>query len=361
MSVPVGRRFVVYGRMPLPRTPQSGWFTTRFKEDAFFIGFDEQALLFNEGARTEQSLQLPLYYIEKVYYEKKKQVETLGLTGGAGRVEIYMQYARLPILDPHHLRTLREDLQQRVEVARETLLEHQNSQALFSMLRLQLCDEPILFFDYDRQNYSLRIKARAPLPVKLPEVLRTKRERINLFREYEDLLCSKAVSYALNAFEALPFLQEVTLTLIRMEPKPAEGLLLFEEQERQKKVWQLRRSPDEAVETPAARKKREEAELKLLKQQEKEAAKRKKEQNKSKRELEMTTRAPDGFDELFDGSLPYESILLSARIPRQAFMDLSRSKMSYSARQALEQFELRLKTDEEQTSLFPVESLFQIG
>jgi hypothetical protein len=40
-------------------------------------------------------------------------------------------------------------------------------------------------------------------------------------------------------------------------------------------------------------------------------------------------------------------------------MDLSRSKMSYSARRSMELFELRLEPDEEKTYLAPVESFFE--
>lgn len=358
----ITRRYVVYGRMPLPRTDKSGLFTTRFKEDAFFIDFDEQAMLFKEGARTEQSIQLPLYYIDQAYYEKKKQVETLGLDGSAGRVEIYIQYAKLPLLDPQHLDSLREDILVRTKQAREKFLQRQNRQALFNMLRLQLCDEPIVFFEYDRTEFTLKIEARAPLPLSpSPISLQTKRGRISFFQEYEDLLCSKAVAYALSSFEMLPFLQEVSVNLIRMEANPVEGLLLIDEKERQKRVWQLRRevAPDEIVETAQDRKKREAAEKKLLDQQIREEAKRKKEQSKSRRELEMTTRAPDGFDELFDGTLPYQTVLLSARIPRQGFMDLSKSKMSYSARHAMESFELRFETHEEETFFAPVQPFFE--
>jgi hypothetical protein len=359
--VAITRRYVVYGQMPLRRTPQSGLFTTRFKEDAFFIDFDEQNMLLKEGARTEQSIELPLYFIDNAYYERKKQVETLGLAGSAGRVEVYMQYAKLPLLDPQHLDLLRTDILQKVKTARETFLDHQNSQALFQMLKLAMCDEPITFFDYDRANYSLRLKARAPLPAPLPVSVQTKRGRINYFRQYEDLLCSKAVGYALSAFEALPFLQEFVVTLVRMEAQPVEGLLLVDEKERQKKVWQLRREALPAeTETPEQRRKREAAEKNLLKRQQKEDEKRKKELAHQKKQLEMTTRAPDNFDELFDGSLPYESVLLSARVSRQGFMDLSKSKMSYSARRALEMFELHLKTDEEITYLAPVESFLEV-
>ncbi len=359
--MPITRRYVVFGRMPLPRTAQSGLFTTRFKEDAFFVDFDEQAIVFKEGARTEQSIQLPFYYIDKVYYEKKKQVETLGMEGSAGRVEVYMQYAKLPLLDPQHLDLLRQDILVRAKAARETFLEHQNQNALFYLLKLQLCDEPILFFDYERESYKLCIKARAPLPPKPPNLLQTKRGRINYFRQYEDFLCSKAVSYVLNSFETLPFLQEVSVSLVRMEKEPVEGLLLVDEQEREKKVWELRRPvlPDQTKETPAERKKREAAEKKELEKALKLEQKLKKEQSKSRRQIEMTTRTPDEFDQLFDGSLPYETVLLSTRIPRQGFMDLSRSKMNYSARRSMELFELRLAPDEEKTYLAPVESFFE--
>ncbi len=357
----ITRRYVVHGRMPLPRTPQSGLFTTRFKEDAFFLDFDEQNILFNEGARTEQALRLPLFYIDRAYYEIRKSVETLGLDGAGGRIEAYIQYAKLPLLDPQHLDALRQEIINRGQIARETYVAHQNHQALFSLLRLQLCDEPIVYFEYNRNEYSLDIKARIPKPPTLPDSTRTKRGRINFFREYEDRVCSKAVAYVLAAFETLPFLQEISITLTRMESRQFEGLMLFDEQQQQKKLWQLRRNvtPEELQESPKERKKREAAEKKQLIEQEREDAKRKREMSKSRRQLEMTSRSPDEFDELFDGSLIYENNLLAARIPRQGFMDLSKSKMSYSARRALEQFSLRLIADEEEATFAPIEPYFE--
>jgi len=350
--------------MPLARTNQSGLFTTLFKEDAFYLDFDEQNLLFTAGARTEQSIELPFYYIDKAYYEKRKQVETLGLEGSVGRVEVYVQYATLPLLDPKSLADLREEIVERIKAARETFLERQSHPALFYMLKLQLCDEPIVFFDYQRADYSLRIKARAPILPERPVSTQTKRGRATFFREYEDLLCSKAVAYALNAFETLPFLQEVMVTLVRLEASPVEGLTVVEEQNKvtskKEKGWELRRlAPLQPTETPEERKKREAEEKKLLRQQQKEEEKRKKEFAKTKRQLELTTRTPDGWDELFDGSLPHESVLLAARIPRQGFMDLNRSKASYSALQALQLFELRYEPQEEEAVIAPVEPFFQ--
>ncbi len=351
------RRYIVHGRMPLRRTPQSGLFTTRFKEDAFYIDYNERTLFFNSGARTEQSLQLPLYFIEEGYYMQKKMVESVGFTGGEGKLELFLQYPLLPVLDKASLDNFRQEVIQRAETTRTTLLPRQEQQALIDMLMLGFCDEPLIFFDYDRPNFTLRLKAQMPKPGKLPIAARTKRGRLSFFREYEDLVCSKAGYYLVNGFEQLPFVQQIELTLLQMGSEPINGLTVVDETEEfQREVGLRRIDPANLphIETSKERKAREKAEKARQKTEQLQL----KTLSKDKQRLAFTQREPDPFDELFDGSLTYQSPLLSARIPRQGFMDLQKSKLSYSARRAMEMFELHLETDEETSRFSQVESFF---
>ena len=351
------RRYVVHGRMPLKRTSNSGLFTTRFKEDAFFLDFSDRAILFNSGARTEQSLQLPYYFIDEGYHMRKRLVESVGLVGAKSRLELYIQYALLPVLDAANLENLRHTVLERATATRASLVARQEHQALIDLLMVDWCDDPIILFEYDRQGFRLRLKARAPLPETLPVAARTKRGRLSYYRDYEDLLCSKAGFYIINAFDSLPFLQQVELTLLRMETTPVSGIVLSEDAPRRKGEAGLRRiDPDnlpapETAKEQKARRKAEEIEAK-------ERAKEQKTVKKEQQKIAVTQREPDEADQLFDGSLAYQSPLLSARIPRQGFMDLQRSKMNYSARRAMEMFELRFDTDEETTSIREVVSYF---
>ena len=127
----VFRRYVISGKMPLERAPGSGLFVTQFKEDAFFLDFDERALLFKSGARTEQDLSLPLFAIENTFYKRKRLIETLGLRGAEGKLAIFLQYARLPLIDPRDMEELREAIMSRAEAARKTLLNAPDPQVSF--------------------------------------------------------------------------------------------------------------------------------------------------------------------------------------------------------------------------------------
>ena len=355
------RRYVVHGRMPLKRAPNSGLFTTRFKEDAFFLDYSDRAILFNSGARTEQSLQLPYYFVDEGYHMRKRLVESVGFVGAKGRLELYIQYALLPILDPANLEKLRETILERAVATRQNLLVRGEQQALLDMQMLEWCDEPILQFEYEHSNFRLRIKARAPLPQPLPVAARTKRGRLTYYHDYEDLICSKAGYYIVNAFDNLPSVQQIELTLVRMEAEPIHGLILTEDAPRRVREAGLRRLDPNALppeETPQERKAREKIEQAEARAQAKIQAKEQKAVKKEEKLLAVTQRAPDETDALFDGRLPYESVLLSTRIPRQGFMDLQRSKLNYSARRAMEMFELHLDTDEEATAIHEVEAYF---
>jgi hypothetical protein len=344
--------------MPLRRTAESGFFTTRFKEDAFFLDFSDRALLFNSGARTEQSYQLPFYFIEEGYHMRQRMIESLGFTGAGGRLELYIQYPLLPVIDQKSLEGLRQEVLKRANATRASLVARQEHQALLDMFMLGLCDEPLVFFEYNRPDFSLHLKARAPIPENDPVAARTKRGRLNFYREYEDLLCSKAAFYLVSAFENLPFVQQIELTLYRMETSPVKGLVVIEEPEEQKPETSLRRVDLATLPPPQTAKERK-ALAKALKQQEKEQAQQLKNLSKEKKRVAVTQRDPDPFDELFDGTLAHWSALLSARIPRQGFMDLQKSKLSYSARRAMELFELRLDTDEEAATIGEIESFIE--
>lgn len=352
------RRYVVHGRMPLKRTPESGLFTTRFKEDAFFIEVTDRAMFFNEGARTEQSLQLPLYFVEAAYHQRKRLVESVGFSGAKGRLELFIQYALLPVLDPAILEKFRLDVLARAEAARTRLIGHDQQTAL-DLLLLDWCDEPVLLFEYDRGEFNLRVKTRVPAPAPPPGVARTKRGRLGYYREYEDLLCSKAGYYLVSAFEQLPFVQQVELTMLRMEAEPGSGLVVIDEEDEEKKrvEMSLRRfdpSSRPPEETPKERKARQQAERRQAAAEEK----RQKALAKDEKVKAIGKREPDGFDQLFDGTLAHQSPLLSARVPRQGFMDLQKSKQSYSARRALELFQARLDTDEETATIREIEAYF---
>ncbi len=356
--MPDYRRYVVHGRMPLKRSPQSGLFTTRFKEDAFFLDFNDRAVLFNSGARTEQSLQLPFYFVEKGYHQSRKLVESVGFTGAQGRLELFVQYAKLPVLDQQSLEALRVKVLGQADTLRKTLVERGEHQALLDMLQLSWCDEPILLFDYERANFNLRLKARAPLPPPVPNSIRTKRGRDGYFREYEDLLTSKAAYYLVSTFERLPFVQNIELNLYRMEKEPVKGLVLTQEVFEESRDLSLKRVDPTTlppVETAKERKEREKGQ----KAREKAEAERLKKLSKEQKMVALTRRETDPADELFDGSLPHASPLLSAQIPRQGFMDLQHSKQSYSARRAMELSALRFESDEESGSFGEVQPFFE--
>ncbi len=343
--------------MPLRRAEQSGLFTTKFKEDAFFIDFGERALVFREGARTEQTHQLPYYFVEDGYHMRKRLIESLGFTGANGRLELFIQYPLLPVIDQQSMEGIKLEILEKAEATRRSLLKRNEQQALIDMLMLELCDEPIVFFEYDRPTFTLRIKAR--VPISAPEIgaSRTKRGRTVFYREYEDLLCSKAAAYIVTSFERLPFVQVIELNLYRMEAETCKGLTVIGEFVEVKKDRSLQRLDPTTLppeESPKDRKARQQAEKK---QQEAEA-RRLKTLSKERQKIAVFQRDADPFDELFDGSLPYQSALLSARMPRQGFMDLQKSKTSYSARHALELFELRFAPDEENCFISEIEPYF---
>ncbi|HEX2910331.1 MAG TPA: hypothetical protein VH186_05945 [Chloroflexia bacterium] len=354
------RRYVVYGRLPLKRTPQSGLFTTKFKEDAFFVELNDRALVLNSGARTEQSYEIPLFYFDKGYFERRRMIESVGFTGAHGLLELYVQFAMLPLLDPASLDNMRQEILERADYVRRKLALKQDQQTRLDMLLLEWCNEPIILFDFDRTTFTMRLKVRAPLPAPLPVSARTRRGLLNYYNEYEDLLCSKAGYYIISAFETLPSLQQIDLSMLRMEREPVNGITLSGPEEIVKQHdFGLKRVDPAALpvaETDRQRKAREKAERKEAKQQEKLERLQLKALSKEKQRLAFTQREPDPFDELFDGTLSHESTLLSVRIPRQGFMQMQRSKQTYSARRALELFECHLNTDEEATTIYEVES-----
>jgi hypothetical protein len=358
--VPVHRRYVVRGRMPLRRTPQSGLFTTNFKEDAFFIELTERALLFNSGARTEQTLQLPLYYVDEGYYMRQKMVDSIGLVGANKRLELYIQYALLPVLDNDSLDQLRKTALERAALTRQKYVERKERQASLDMLLLEWCDEPVLYFDYERSNTNLRLEVRVPPLPPVPVAARTKRGRQTYYRDFEEMVCAKAAYYCISAFEALPPLQMVELNMYRMEAEPVQGLTIIEEETREKKVPEgLKRIDPATLPPPESARERRAREIEAEKQRKAALALQKKEA-KEKKKLLLTTRPSDEFDELFDGTLPYKSTLLSARIPRPDFMHLAKSKTSYSALYALSQFEFRFAPNEDTARLEQVEPFFEI-
>jgi hypothetical protein len=339
--------------MPQPRKPNSGLFSISIKEDGYYLDFSERALLMREGARSSQTLELPLYFIDKGYFTNKKLIESLGLEDEQRKVEVYIQYARLPFLDPHMLEELRREVLERAEAARAELLEKHNPVAMFDLLKLDLCDNPITFIEHDAEKGTFRLKARAPFPPSLPGgTLGTHKKQETVFKDYVDVLCSQAAMYLLKAGEYIPGLESMEVTLVRMEPQPVSGLKLEVDEKPAGSGFRKfgQRVQEVPYETEKERRKR-------LKKEEKEAKKRGKERINNDQFIYSRREA---CDELFDGSLPHESVLLSARVPRVDFMSLNRSKNSYTARAALEHFELRLNADEEGCNFEPVEPFFTI-
>ncbi len=344
------RRFVVHGRMPQQRTPHSGFYSVGIKEDSYYLAYSERSLVLREGARGGNTLEVLLYFLDKGYYQNKKLIETIGFTDKENKVELYVQYARLPAIDPKLLEVIRLETLRRAEFARSEFMDKREPQACFDLLRYELCDKPITYIEYNPEKGLLQIKARAPFPPTVPPSASTKRARQTYFKEYEDILCSETANYIIKAGDILPRLETVEVVLTRMEPDPVEGLRLVQDRGNTAKQSGSRLFGKVAEVVPEeskkVRKKREKEEAKLAR----EAAKNKKQYTMARREVS---------DELFDGSLPYESTLLATRVASVEFNALNRSKVNYSARKALEQFELRLDCDDENLAIIPVEAIFE--
>jgi hypothetical protein len=295
---------------------------------------------------------LPLYFVKKGYYQRKRLIETIGLEDDEGKLELYIQYARLPYLDPLTLDGIRREILERAENARTEVLEQRDPEACFQMLKFEFCDNPILYINYSAESKALQLKARAPFPPVTPPGISARKRQIQIFKDYEDTLCSQAAAYLLKAGETMPFLDTMEISLIRMSPEPVEGLrLVFEETEA--KTTAHRRFGQRDPNLPLISDKE-------LRKREKEDAKQKKRARKvggDAGQFMMSRRHPS--DELFDGTLSHESVLISARVNRSDFLAMNRSKVNYTARSAMEQFELRLNADEDTTTFYPVEPLFQ--
>lgn|GEM_PF-2038616 len=344
------RRFVVHGRMPQQRTPHSGFFSVSIKEDSYYLAFSERSLLLREGARGGKTLEILLYFLNKGYFQNKRLIETVGFTDMEDKVELYIQYARLPAIDPKLLEIIRQEILQRAEFARTEFMDKREPQASFDQLRYELCDKPITYIEFNPEKALLQIKARAPFPPSVPPSASTKRARQTYFNEYEDMLCSETANYIIKASEILPQLETVEIVLTRMEPDPVEGLRLVQERGMSAKESGSRLFGKRVEEIPLESKKER-------KQREKEEAKLAREEAKKKKQFTMARH--EASDVLFDGSLPYETTLLTSRVTALEFNALNRSKVNYSARKALEQFELRLNCDDENLAILPVEAVFE--
>jgi len=358
------RRYVISGKMPLERAPGSGLFVTQFKEDAFFLDFDERALLFKGGARTEQDLSLPLFVVENSFYKRKRLIETLGLRGAEGKLAVFLQYARLPLIDPRDMEELRDAIMSRAENARKTLLDAPDPPALFDAARLDLCDEPITQVSYDKAARRVSLRVRVPEFKPKPMPIPTKKGYRAQFLEYDDLLCSKVGLYLLTFFQVMPMVQEVDVQMWRMTDKMQD-----------KVGWHLE---DEFEVTPGSNVRRFSAQFKvtpqipLTKAEQKLEAKMKQkaaqeaiknQPKKNRKQIQQeklaasTQRAPQPGDELFDDSLPNQTLLLATRVTRPGFMELERSRANYTARKALSFFDLHYAPDDEALALFPVEPI----
>lgn len=350
------RRYVISGKMPLERAPDSGFFTTKFKEDAFFLGYNERALLFNNGARTEQNLSLPLHFVDEGFYKRKRLVETLGLRGANGKLAIFLQYARLPLIDPRDLETTRAEILGQAEQARNAALNRRDSQLLFDAAKLDLCDEPIIQVKFDAAARRILLQARIPAFTGKAMAIETKKGLRQQFQEYDDLICSKAIFYAMTFFHIMPSIQDVEIELWQMTDRAIDEAA----------GWRLE---DEYADKPLSSVKRFSAHFNVTSQPltkaEKRAADRaaKKQNKKSLKQIKadrlisLTQREPQAGDELFDGSLPNRALLLSTKVERQGFLDLEHSRANYTARKALSYFQSNYDPDDENFELRPVKPL----
>ena len=352
VSFKQNRRYVAHGRMPQKRTGNSGLYSINVKEDGYFIDFTEHALIMREGARTSRDLELPYYYINKAYFNTKRMIESVGFSDEGEHLELYVQYARLPFLDPRSLESLQKEVITRMEKAQVELVEKRDQQAMYDLMLYELCDQPITYLNYSPETRRFQVKARAPFPPIISSTNNTQKKLQANFKDYEDQLCSQAALYLVKAAEMLPGIDTLEVVLVRMDYEPVVGVSLAPVDTHTRpsglRKFGLRENST-PFETEKDRKKREKEEKKLEKQRKK--------QNPG--EFAMNQREPS--DELFDGTLSYESVLLSAQVPRQEFANLIRSKVSYSARNALEQFELRLNGDENEGTFAPVEPFFVVS
>lgn len=352
----ITRRYVISGKMPLERVPDSGFFTTKFKEDAFFLAYDERSLLFNNGARTEQNLRLPLHFVDEGFYKRKRMIETLGLRGANGKLSIFLQYARLPIIDPRDLESTRADILGRADEVRNVALNRRDPLLLFDAARLDLCDEPIMEVKLDSAARRVTMQARVPTFTSKAMAIETKKSLRQQFQEYDDLICSKVIFYAMTFFHIMPSVQEVDIEMWHMTDRAKEEEI----------GWRL---ADEYADRPLSSIKRFSAhfnvttapmtktEKKAAERETKKKSKKSLKQLKAERMISLTQREPQAGDELFDGSLPNRALLLSTKIERQSFVELERSRASYTARRALSFFQSNYSPDDEIFELRPVESL----
>lgn len=352
------RKVVCFGKMPRQAQPNSGLFSLYFKEDSFELELTERYLKFRPGARTQLTYQLPLYYVDNVIFRRKQLVESAGITDEKGRLELMMQYARLPLIDPPKLKNLSEEILAASDRAKAFLVGQRDPQAMYDMFLYDLCDYPITFVQPDWDNGFIRLKARIQRPPSVNlETAKTKKGKANYIRDYFETIASDACRYAITAFDRLQSLEAIEITLARMEAEPVEGVSVERELELTRPKWQLKKNEFGRVEgeAPALQDK---AKKVKLSPEEKKAQKLLAAEEKKKRKFVRATSYQNASDELFDGTLRHESVLLSVRISRPAFRELLRSRDSYTAAYAVKLFNPNLRYDEEEGVIFPSESLF---
>lgn len=346
----VTRRYVISGKMPLERAPDSGYFVTRFKEDAFFLDFKDDNLLFRNGARTEQNLNLPLYFLEEASYKRRRMVETLGLRGAEGKLAIFLQYARLPLIDPREMENLKADLLYRAEASTTKLVQERDPIMRFNTVRLEFCDEPIFKIKMDAEGKRITLSARVPQFNPKPIAIVNKKTVRAQFLEYDDFLCSKVSFYLLTIFQTVPSIQEVEIEMWRMTSQNST----------ENQIWNIE---DEYTERPAPNVKRFSAQMKVAPKpveaapQKVKKSKKNRKEIQEKRRIEAITREPQPGDELFDNSLSNRSLILATHVSWQAFLNLENSKSSYTARKALSFFDFHYAPDDEELSFAPVAPL----
>jgi hypothetical protein len=353
------RKVVCYGRIPKPARPNSGLFSIYIKEDAFEVEITDRHLRLNSGAKTEKSHSIPLYYINEVFSRRKQLVESAGITDTNGKLELLMQYARLPLIDPPKLKFLQNRILEASEGAKAVYIGQRDQQAQYDMFLYELCDFPITLVKPDWDKGVIQLKARVPRPPSVNiEATKTKRGKANYIRDYLETIASDACRFAIAAFDRLPGLSAIEITLARMEAMPIEGVNIEQELELIKPAWQFKKSEFGRIDGAPPALKDKEIKPKLSVEEKKQEKARLAEEKK-KRKFVQATSYTNASDELFDGSLRHESVLLSVRLPRPEFRELLRSRDSYTSTYAVKLFDPRLHYDEEEGIIFPTEPIFK--
>ena len=355
------RRIIINGTYPARRAPHSGFFGTKIKEDAFYIDFNEREMQVLDGARTEGAFTVPLHAISDAPYTVKRFVETVKLHGTA--TNLLMQYAQLPLFDPWPLRGLSAEMVARAEEARQTLIESGDPQALLERCLLALLDEPIVQATVSDDGQTVRLKARIPPPPNAAHIADAPRKaNIGLFREYVDLICSKAVLYAGQAFEEMPRVSHIELEMIELSPadqvaRVAEGIGLGEFASPHARFGFRYKNELAVITEKPPQKKRSLFPLASMMLDQRAERKRAKAGLPALTTIRPEDRQP--HDELFDGRLPVETSLLAVTVERGQLREMVRSKHNIAARAALAAFDLRFRPDDSALVLRPIAAVAQ--